>query len=78
MFGQRNSSSRGDDMAEKQHKSGGRFLRVKCPDCGGEENGQVLFSKPSTVVTCNVCGATLIKPKGGKGAMRGEILGVLD
>ena len=65
-------------MAEKQQQSGGRFLRVKCPDCGGEENGQVIFSKPSSVVTCNVCGATLIKPQGGKGAVRGDVLGVLE
>ncbi|MEE9151644.1 MAG: 30S ribosomal protein S27e [Thermoplasmata archaeon] len=54
------------------------FLRVKCQDCGGEEQGQILFSHPSSVVTCNVCGATLIKPQGGKGKVRGEILGVIE
>jgi small subunit ribosomal protein S27e len=54
------------------------FLRVRCQDCGGEENGQVVFSNPSTIVTCNVCGATLVKPTGGKGKVRGEILGVLE
>jgi len=55
-----------------------KFIRVKCEDCGGEENGQIVFSHPSMVVTCNVCGATLVKPLGGKGMVRGEILGVLE
>ena len=65
-------------VGEKRIKTRSKFLRVKCQDCGGEEHGQVIFSHPSTTVTCNVCGATLIKPKGGKGEVRGEILGVLE
>jgi len=65
-------------MAEIKKKPSSVFLRVKCQDCGGEEHGQIVFSHPSTTVTCNVCGATLIAPKGGKGKVRGEILGVLE
>jgi len=65
-------------VGEKTMKPRSKFIRVKCQDCGGEENGQIIFSHPSTVVTCNVCGATLQKPKGGKGKVRGEILGVLE
>ena len=65
-------------MAEETKKIKSVFLRVKCQDCGGEEHGQIIFSHPSTTITCNVCGATLIKPQGGKGKVRGEILGVLE
>ena len=35
------------------------FLRVKCPDCGNE---QIVFSHATTIVHCNVCGATLAEP----------------
>src|SRR6266702_3137079 len=52
-----------------------RFLRVKCEDCGNE---QVVFDRASSVVLCQVCGATVAKPTGGKAAIRGEILGVLE
>jgi len=30
------------------------------------------------VVLCPVCGATVAKPTGGKAAIRGEVLGVLE
>ncbi len=40
-----------------------KFINVQCPDCGSE---QVIFSRASTVVKCNVCGKTLVKPTGGK------------
>ena len=49
-----------------------KFITVKCPDCGNE---QTAFNKPATHVKCNVCGATLIKPTGGKGEVRGQQLG---
>jgi len=49
-----------------------KFINIKCQDCGNE---QTAFDKPATHVKCNVCGATLIKPTGGKGAVRGELLG---
>ncbi|MEX2703867.1 MAG: 30S ribosomal protein S27e [Candidatus Freyrarchaeum guaymaensis] len=40
-----------------------RFISVQCPDCGSE---QIVFDRASTVVKCNVCGRTLVKPTGGK------------
>jgi len=49
-----------------------KFINVKCQDCGNE---QTAFDKPATPVKCHVCGATLIKPTGGKGEVRGELLG---
>ena len=52
-----------------------KFLRVKCEDCGNE---QIVFDRPSTVVLCQVCGATLAKPTGGKAVIRGEILGAVE
>ena len=52
-----------------------RFIRVKCPDCGNE---QLLFSHASNVVKCNVCGAVLAEPAGGKAEIKGEIVAVLE
>ncbi len=49
-----------------------RFITVKCQDCGNE---QIAFNKPATQVKCSVCGATLIKSTGGKGQVRGQLLG---
>ena len=49
-----------------------KFITVKCQDCGNE---QIALDKPATQVKCNVCGATLIKPTGGKGVVRGQLLG---
>src|SRR5207244_8614233 len=51
-----------------------RFLRVKCEDCGNE---QIVFDRATSTVLCQVCGATVAKPTGGKAAVRGEIRGVL-
>ena len=39
------------------------FLRVQCRDCGSE---QVIFDRACTRISCNVCGATLAQPAGGK------------
>jgi small subunit ribosomal protein S27e len=47
------------------------FWVVKCPDCSGE---QTIFSRPTTVVNCTVCGATLATPTGGLAALRAERL----
>ena len=47
------------------------FWVVKCPDCSAE---QTIFSRPSTVVQCTVCGATLATPTGGLAALRAERL----
>ena len=51
-----------------------RFLRVKCADCSNE---QIVFDRAATVVNCQVCGATLARPTGGKAAIRGEVVGVV-
>ncbi len=52
-----------------------KFLRVKCPDCGNE---QIVFSHATNVAHCNICGATLAEPSGGKAEIKGEIVAVLD
>ncbi len=59
-------------MSIKAAKPRGKFVTVKCQDCGNE---QIAFDKPATQVKCSVCGATLIKPTGGKGIIRGQLLG---
>lgn len=51
-----------------------KFLNVKCPDCSNE---QVIFNKVATEVKCQVCGATLARPRGGKADIRGEVTEVL-
>ncbi len=51
-----------------------RFLRVKCKDCPNE---QIVFERAATVVTCQVCGAVICEPTGGKTNFRGEVLGVV-
>lgn len=50
------------------------FLRVRCPDCGNE---QIVFSHATSIVHCNVCGATLTEPSGGKAVIKGEVVAVL-
>lgn len=47
-----------------------KFLKVKCPECNNE---QIIFSHPSTVVHCNVCGHVLAEPTGGKGKIHATI-----
>ncbi len=49
----------------------GKFIKVKCPDCGNE---QIIFDRAATVVKCTVCGAVLAEPKGGKASINGEIM----
>ena len=53
----------------------GKFIKIKCTDCGNE---QISFSRPSTTVLCHVCGSTLIKPTGGQGEIKGELLEVVS
>jgi len=50
------------------------FIKIKCADCGNE---QITFRKAATLVTCHVCGATLVKPQGGVGEIKGEVLEVV-
>lgn len=57
-----------------EKKTDSKFLRVKCNDC---ENEQVVFDHASTSVKCNVCGRTLVEPRGGKAEIKGEIIKVL-
>lgn len=52
-----------------------RFLRVKCPDCGNE---QIVFSHATITIHCNICGATLAEPSGGKAIIKGDIDAVLE
>ena len=52
----------------------GRFLKVKCEDCGGE---QVVYDRAATPVVCLVCGATLARPTGGLAQIEGEVLGAV-
>ena len=41
-------------------------------------NEQVLFNKPSTVVSCHICGSKLAVPRGGKADIKGELLHILE
>ena len=52
-----------------------KFVRVRCSDCGNE---QVVFDHITNIVHCNICGATLANPTGGKAEIKGEIVAVLD
>ena len=51
------------------------FLQVKCPDCGNEQS---IFSHVANIVHCNICGATLAEPTGGKAKIKGEVVKVLE
>ncbi|MEM0440266.1 MAG: 30S ribosomal protein S27e [Candidatus Caldarchaeum sp.] len=46
-----------------------RFLIVSCNECG---NSQIVFDSAKTVVKCNVCGAVLARPSGGKAIILGK------
>ena len=52
-----------------------RFLRVKCPDCGNE---QTVFSHATVKIHCNVCGALLAEPSGGRASIKGEVVASLE
>ncbi|MEM1506975.1 MAG: 30S ribosomal protein S27e [Candidatus Bathyarchaeia archaeon] len=47
------------------------FIQVKCAECGNE---QTIFSHVSSIVRCNICGAILAEPTGGKANVKGEIV----
>ena len=51
-----------------------KFIRVKCPECGNE---QITFDHASFPARCIVCGRILVKPRGGKALILGEIIRVL-
>lgn len=44
------------------------FLKVTCKDCGSEAT---IYSRATSVISCNVCGATLSIPSGGKANLIG-------
>ena len=44
------------------------FLKVSCRDCSNES---IIFSRATTVISCDVCGATLTSPAGGKATLSG-------
>ncbi|MHC1599127.1 MAG: 30S ribosomal protein S27e [Candidatus Methanofastidiosia archaeon] len=52
-----------------------KFVKVKCEDCGNEQN---VFNKPSTNVRCIVCGKTLVECKGGLGEFKSKIIAELE
>ncbi len=56
---------------QKKGKQRAPFYLVKCPDCSRE---QKVFSRPSTRITCVICGSELATPTGGLGKFRAEIL----
>ncbi|MCL4328064.1 MAG: 30S ribosomal protein S27e [Candidatus Thermoplasmatota archaeon] len=49
-----------------------KFVKIRCKDCSNE---QVVFSRISTKVACNVCGSTLAEPTGGLLSTYGEFVG---
>ena len=53
-------------------KSG--FVKIKCHECGNE---QVIFGRASTEVKCTKCAAVVAIPRGGKAAIKAEILELL-
>jgi len=60
-------------MIGERPKQKGVFLRVLCREC---ETQHLIFNKVASHVTCQVCGATLAIPTGGKSRIRGRITGV--
>lgn len=52
------------------------FLRVRCRKCNNEQD---IFGSLVNKVTCNVCGAVLAEPSGGKAKLRGsDVQAVLE
>ncbi|MBT3940805.1 30S ribosomal protein S27e [Candidatus Woesearchaeota archaeon] len=51
------------------------FLKVKCTKCKNEE---IIFDKPSTKVTCLVCGAELAQCRGGKAKIVAKVISTLN
>lgn len=47
------------------------FLLVQCNECG---HRQAVFEHAKTHVSCQVCGAPLAKPRGGKAEILGKVL----
>ncbi|MCD6522391.1 MAG: 30S ribosomal protein S27e [Candidatus Diapherotrites archaeon] len=52
-----------------------KFIRVKCSECGSEQN---TFSSASMKVKCKTCGKILVEPTGGKAKIKDKIVKVLS
>jgi len=55
----------------KNKKTQESFVKVKCEDCGNEQD---TFLTVSSIVSCNVCGAKLAEPTGGISDFKGELI----
>ncbi|HLH86297.1 MAG TPA: 30S ribosomal protein S27e [Thermoplasmataceae archaeon] len=55
----------------KPKNIGNRFVKLKCRDCGNE---QVTYTRITSVVQCNICGATIARPTGGTFEVAAEII----
>ncbi len=62
-------------MKERMKESNSKFVKIQCLKC---KNEQILFGKVSTVVVCLICGKELASPTGGKSAVKGRVLEVLE
>ncbi|USN45661.1 MAG: 30S ribosomal protein S27e [Candidatus Woesearchaeota archaeon] len=51
-----------------------KFIKVRCSKC---KNEQVVFSKPTSTVSCLVCGTLIAKPTGGKTRIEARVLETL-
>ena len=56
-------------------KPRGRFLKVKCPECEGE---QIIYTRGAMVVKCNLCGSVLAEPTGGMMDIHAEKIEYVD
>ena len=56
-------------------KQESNFLKVKCGDC---ESHQIIFDHAASTVKCNICGKTLVEPKGGRSKIYAQIVEVLE
>jgi len=59
------------DWSKLIPKPRSKFLLVQCNECG---HRQVVFDHAKIEVKCQVCGATLAIPKGGKAKILGRVL----
>jgi len=51
------------------------FLSVRCTSC---QEKQVIFSHATSDINCKSCGNPIAKKAGGKSAILGEIISILD
>ncbi len=56
-------------MAGTQPES--KFVKVKCEECGNEQD---IFNKPAEPVKCTVCNEVLADNTGGKANIKAKVL----